>query len=110
MEARLRKRTGYMRGEMRSGGECARATEMPATATEAANGNAAAMKAAAAAVEATAATAMKTATTAVEATAAAAMKTATTAAATMKTATTAASRAGIRRGGQQHRASKRGNA
>jgi hypothetical protein len=61
-------------------------------------------------VEATAATAMKTATTAVEATAAAAMKTATTAAATMKTATTAASRAGIRRGGQQHRASKRGNA
>jgi hypothetical protein len=53
---------------------------------------------------------MKTATTAVEATAAAAMKTATTAAATMKTATTAASRAGIRRGGQQHRASKRGNA
>jgi hypothetical protein len=43
---------------------------------------------------------MKTATTAVEA----------TAAATMKTATTAASRAGIRRGGQQHRASKRGNA
>jgi hypothetical protein len=95
MEARLRKRTGYMRGEMRSGGECARATEMPATATEAANGNAAAMKAAAAAVEATAATAMKTATTA---------------AATMKTATTAASRAGIRRGGQQHRASKRGNA
>jgi hypothetical protein len=88
MEARLRKRTGYMRGEMRSGGECARATEMPATATEAANGTAAA----------------------VEATAATAMKTATTAAATMKTATTAASRASIRRGGQQHRASKRGNA
>jgi hypothetical protein len=85
MEARPRKRTGYMRGEMRSRGECARAAEMPATATEAANGNAAAMKAAAAAVEATAATAMKT-------------------------ATTAASRAGIRRGGQQHRASKRGNA
>jgi len=88
MEARLRKRTGYMRGEMRSGGECARATEMPATATEAANVNAAAMKAAAATVEATAA-AMKTATTAAMA--------------------SAASRAGIRRGGQQHRASERGN-
>ena len=92
MEARLRKRTGYVRGEMRSGGECARATEMPATATEAANVNAAAMKAAAATVEATAATA-------------AAMKTATTAA-----MASAASRAGIRRGGQQHRASERGNA
>jgi len=88
METRLRKRTGYMRGEMRSGGECARATEMPATATEAANVNAAAMKAAAATVEATAA-AMKTATTAAMA--------------------SAASRAGIRRGGQQHRASERGN-
>jgi hypothetical protein len=92
MEARLRKRTGYMRGEMRSGGECARATEMPATATEAAKVNAAAMKAAAATVEATAATA-------------AAMKTATTAA-----MASAASRTGIRRGGQQHRASERGNA
>jgi hypothetical protein len=92
MEARLRKRTGYMRGEMRSGGECARATEMPATATEAANVNAPAMKAAATTVEATAATA-------------AAMKTATTAA-----MASAASRAGIRRGGQQHRASERGNA
>ena len=92
MEARLRKRTGYMRGEMRSGGECARATEMPATATEAAKVNAAAMKAAATTVEATAATA-------------AAMKTATTAA-----MASAASRAGIRRGGQQHRASERGNA
>jgi len=91
MEARPRKRTGYMRGEMRSGGECARATEMPATATEAANVNAAAMKAAAATVEATAATA-------------ATMKTATTAA-----MASAASRAGIRRGGQQHRASERGN-
>jgi len=90
METRLRKRTGYMRGEMRSGGECARATEMPATATEAANVNAAATKAAAATVEATTATA-------------AAMKTATTAMAS------AASRAGIRRGGQQHRASERGN-
>lgn len=89
MEARLRKRTGYMRGEMRSGGECARATEMPATATEAAKVNAAAMKAAATTVEATAA-AMKTATTAAMA--------------------SAASRAGIRRGGQQHRASERGNA
>ena len=88
METRLRKRTGYMRGEMRSGGECARATEMPATATEAANVNAAAMEAAAATVEATAA-AMKTATTAAMA--------------------SAASRAGIRRGGQQHRASERGN-
>src|ERR1700736_1472606 len=52
MEARPRKRTGYMRGEMRSGGECARATEMPATATEAANVNAAAMKAGAATAEA----------------------------------------------------------
>lgn len=80
MEARSRKRTGYMRGEMRSGGECARATEMPATATEAA-------------------------TTTVEATAAAAVKTAATAA-----MASAASRAGIRRGGQQHRASERGNA
>ena len=75
MEARPRKRTGYMRGEMRSGGECARATEMPATATEAANVNAAAMK---------------TATTAAMA--------------------SAAFRAGIRRDGQQHRASERGNA
>jgi hypothetical protein len=75
MEARPRKRTGYMRGEMRSGGECARATEMPATATEAANVNAAAMKAAATAAMAS-----------------------------------AASRARIRRGGQQHRASERGNA
>ena len=89
MEARLRKRTGYMRGEMRSGGECARATEMPATATEAAKVNAAAMKAAAATVEATAA-AMKTATPAAMA--------------------SAASRAGIRHGRQQHRASERGNA
>jgi hypothetical protein len=89
MEARPRKRTGYMRGEMRSGGECARATEMPATATEAANVNAAAMKAATTTVEATAA-AMKTATTAAMA--------------------SAASRAGIRRGRQQHRASERGNA
>jgi hypothetical protein len=96
MEARPRKRTGYMRGEMRSGGECARATEMPATATEAANVNAAAMKAATTTVEA--------ATTTVEATAAA-VKTAATAA-----MASAASRARIRRGGQQHRASERGNA
>ena len=88
MEARPRKRTGYMGGEMRSGGECARATEMPATATEAANVNAAAMEA----------------TTTVEA-AAASMKTATTAA-----MASAASRAGIRHGGQQHRAGQRGNA
>jgi hypothetical protein len=90
MEARPRKRTGYMRGEMRSGGECARATEMPATATEAANVNAAAMKAATTTVKATAAAAMKTASTAAMA--------------------SAASRAGIRRDGQQHRASERGNA
>jgi hypothetical protein len=108
MEARPRKRTGYMRGEMRSGGECARATEMPATATEAANVNATAMKAAATAeaasttVETAAATAE--ATTTVEATAAA-VKTAATAA-----MASAASRAGIRHGGQQHRASERGNA
>jgi hypothetical protein len=103
MEARPRKRTGYMRGEMRSGGECARATEMPATATEAANVNAAAMKATAATVETAA---MEATTTTVEATAAAAaMKTATTAA-----MASAAFRAGIRRDGQQHRASERGNA
>ena len=102
MEARPRKRTGYMRGEMRSGGECARATEMPATATEAANVNAAAMKAAATTVETAA---MEATTTTVEATAAAAMKTATTAA-----MASAAFRAGIRRDGQQHRASERGNA
>jgi hypothetical protein len=100
MEARPRKRTGYMRGKMRSGGECARATEMPATATEAANVNAAAMKAATTTVE----TAAMEATTTVEATAAA-MKTATAAA-----MASAASRAGIRRDGQQHRASERGNA
>ncbi len=91
-----------MRGEMRSGGECARATEMPATATEAANVNAAAMKAAATTVETAA---MEATTTTVEATAAAAMKTATTAA-----MASAAFRAGIRRDGQQHRASERGNA
>ncbi len=102
MEARPRKRTGYMRGEMRSGGECARATEMPATATEAANVNAAAMKAAATTVETAA---MEATTTTVEATAAAAMKTATTAA-----MASAAFLAGIRRDGQQHRASERGNA
>jgi hypothetical protein len=101
MEARPRKRTGYMRGEMRSGGECARAIEMPATATEAANVNTAAMKAAAAAAEA--ATTAE-ATTTVEATAAAVKTPATAAMAS------AASRAGIRRGGQQHRASERGNA
>jgi hypothetical protein len=96
MEARPRKRTGYMRGEMRSGGKCARATEMPATATEAANVNAATTTVETAAMEAT---------TTVEATAAAAMKAATTAA-----MPSAASRAGIRRGRQQHRASERGNA
>ena len=109
MEARPRKRTGYVRGEMRSGGECARATEMPATATEAANVNAAATaEAATTTVEATAAT-VKTATAAAVKTAAtAAMKTAATAA--MASAAPAASRAGIRRGGQQHRASERGNA
>ena len=88
MEARPRKRTGYMRGEMRSGGKCARATEMPATATEAANVNAATTTVETAAMEAT--------TTTVEATAAA-MKTAATAATAMASA---ASRAGIRRGGQ----------
>ena len=103
MEARPRKRTGYMRGEMRSGGECARATEMPATAMEAANVNTAAMKAATATAEATATTVEATA-AAVEATAAA-VKTAATAA-----MASAASRARIRRGGQQHRASERGNA
>jgi len=102
MEARPRKRTGYMRGEMRSGGECARATEMPATATEAANVNAAAMKAAATAEAAP--TTVEAAAATVEATAAS-MKTATTAA-----MASAASRAGIRRGGQQHRAGERGNA
>lgn len=102
MEARLRKRTGYMRGEMRSGGECARATEMPATATEAANVNAAAMKAAATAEAAP--TTVEAAAATVEATAAS-MKTATTAA-----MATAAPRAGIRHGGQQHRADERGNA
>jgi hypothetical protein len=109
MEARPRKRTGYMRGEMRSGGECARASEMPATA---ANVNAAAMKAAAATaeaataptVEAAAATAEAATAPTVEATAAA-VKTAATAA-----MASAASRAGIRRGGQQHRASERRNA
>jgi hypothetical protein len=96
MEARPRKRTGYMRGEMRSGGECAGATEMPATAT-------------AAAVKAATAAAVKTATAAAVKTAAtAAMKTAATAA--MASAAPAAFRAGIRRGGQQHRASERGNA
>jgi hypothetical protein len=97
MEARPRKRTGYMRGEMRSRGECARAAEMPATATEAANVNAAAMKAAATAEAAP--TTVEAAAATVEATAA-----------SMKTATTAAPRAGIRHGGQQHRADERGNA
>jgi hypothetical protein len=102
MEARPRKRTGYMRGEMRSRGECARAAEMPATATEAANVNAAAMKAAATAEAAP--TTVEAAAATVEATAAS-MKTATTAA-----MATAAPRAGIRHGGQQHRADERGNA
>jgi hypothetical protein len=100
MEARPRKRTGYMRGEMRSRGECARATEMPAT--EAANVNAAAMKAAATAEAAP--TTVEAAATTMEATAAS-MKTATTAA-----MASAAPRAGIRHGGQQHRADERGNA
>jgi hypothetical protein len=104
MEARPRKRTGYMRGEMRSGRECARPTEMPATAMEAANVNTAAMKAAATATAEASATAAEASATTVEATAAA-VKTAATAA-----MASAASRARIRRGGQQHRASERGNA
>jgi hypothetical protein len=100
MEARPRKGTGYMRGEMRSGGECARATDMPATA---ANVNATTMKTAAATAEAAAAVEAASTPT-VEATAAA-VKTATTAA-----MASAASRAGLRRSGQQHRASQRDNA
>lgn len=97
MEARPRKRMGHMRGKMRSCGECARATEIPAAAPKAANVNAAAMKAATA----------EAASTTVE-TAAAAMKTATTA--TTAAMASAASRAGIRHGGQQDRAGERGNA
>jgi hypothetical protein len=75
---------------------------MPATATEAANVNAAAMKAAATAEAAP--TTVEAAAATVEATAAS-MKTATTAA-----MASAAPRAGIRHGGQQHRADERGNA
>jgi hypothetical protein len=82
---------GYMRGEMRSGGECARATEMPASAMEAANVNAAAMK--------PAPTTMK---------AAATMKSATSPAMKATAMAASTSRAGIRGGGQEYRASKHG--
>jgi hypothetical protein len=104
MEARPRKRTGYMRGEVRSGGECASATEMPAATVEAANVNAAATTVETAAMEA--ATTVETTATAMKAAPATAMKAATTTTAMASPA----SRAGIRRGRQQHRASERGNA